>query len=230
MVGVSQERVRRALQLIPTLVLLMGFASLCVGCSKEVKDEARRAAKQAGSMFQEVLGDFKKGMEAVGEGIKEGKDVLITFKDAIREAKNRDAEFEKVYNKWQRVEKEVSELHSLLEKLVTTAETFFDETTKRANSITDVSLRDGTLATIQERRSSYIVRLKKAKTSIDQLDIVNRTVNDTMTALEIQYSLEVLEEKLTKTFEEIDRMVSAIMKDFEELIEESRKVLEMQTG
>jgi len=52
-----------------------------------------------------------------------------------------------------------------------------------------------------------------------------RKVTDTMTALEIHFSLDVLEETLSKTFDEIDRMVTSIMADLDELTKESTALL-----
>ena len=68
------------------------------------------------------------------------------------------------------------------------------------------------------------------KIKINELDTINRKVQDTVTAIEISYSLDILEEELNKTFQEIDRMISSVMAELDKLSKESKALLSQRYG
>jgi len=83
---------------------------------------------------------------------------------------------------------------------------------------------------LKESRENYTIRLKQSRNGINKLDDVNTKVRDTITALEINYTIDVLEEKLTQTFQEIDTMIESVMKELEELSRESKLLLTKRFG
>lgn len=216
------------LKIVYAVLPIVIFIAVLGGCRSE-EDESRALA-HARSIFKEVFEDFKVQNKKIKLELEEGTNALLTFKDAIKIAQDKDAEFEKVYTKWKRIEGEVKNLHEKFANLVKGADSFFTEMIDKANSITDGQLKTKQLHRINERKEKYTTRLKQSRNKINMLDDVNTKVRDTITALEINYSLDVLEEKLTETFQEIDTMIESIMKELEELSRESESLLTIRFG
>ena len=216
------------LKIVYAVLPIVIFIAFSGGCRSD-EDESMALA-HARSIFKEVFEDFKVQNKQIKLELEEGKNTLLTFKDAIKTAQDKDAEFAKVYTKWKRVEGEVKNLHEKFANLVKGADSFFAELIDKANSITDDQLKTKQLHRINERKEKYTTRLKQSRNKINMLDDVNTKVRDTITALEINYSLDVLEEKLTETFQEIDTMIESIMKELEELSRESESLLTIRFG
>jgi len=206
----------------PVLAIVM-FIALSGGCRSD--EDASKGLAEARSKFKKVLTEFNAQREKVGLEFEEGKNTLVTFQEAMKTAQDKDAEFAKVYTKWKRVKEEVKEIHEKFANLVSGADGLYAEFGNRANSITDEQLKTKMLHRINESKDNYTIRLKQGRNGINKLDDANTKVWDTMTALEISYGLEVLEEKLTQTFQEIDMMIESVMKELKELSRESESLL-----
>lgn len=211
---------------IHTVIAIVIFIAIA-GCRS---DDPAKALPEARSMFNEVLTEFNAQREKVKQEFEEGKNTLLTFKEAIKVAQDKDVEFAKVYTKWKQIEAEVKQIHEKFANLVSGADTLYAELENRANSITDNQLKVKTLNSLNESKGNYTIRLKQSRNGINKLDEVNTKVRDTMTALEINYTLDVLEEKLAKTFQEIDTLIESVMKELGELSRESKLLLTKQFG
>jgi chromosome segregation ATPase len=199
------------------------LATVVTGCRR--KDDSQLLA-QARSMFREVLVDFDTQRTRVTSELEEGKSTLLTFREAINSAQDKDAEFRKVHTKWRKVESEVQKLHAEFANLVRGADTLYAELYGRANSITTSDeMKTQSLRSLDESKEKYTDRLKQSKTKIDALDGLYTKVRDTMTALEIDYTLDILESRLTRTFEEIDTMIVSITEELDQLSHESESLL-----
>ena len=216
------------LKIVYAILPIVIFIAVSGGCRSD-EDESMALA-HARSIFKEVFEDFKVQNKQIKLELEEGTNTLLTFKEAIKTAQDKDAEFAKVYTKWSKIEEEVKSLHEKFANLVKGADAFFAEMIDKANSITDDQLKTKQLDRINERKEKYTTRLKQSRNKINMLDDVNTKVRDTITALEINYSLDVLEEKLTETFQEIDTMIESIMKELEELSRESESLLTIRFG
>ncbi len=193
-------------------------------------DDPAKALPEARLMFNEVLTEFNAQREKVKQEFEEGKNTLLTFQEAIKTAQDKDVEFAKVYTKWKRIEAEVKHIHEKFANLVSGADALYAELENRANTITDNQLKAKTLNSLNESKGNYTIRLKQSRNGINKLDEVITKVRDTMTALEINYTLDVLEEKLAKTFQEIDTLIESVMKELEELSQESKLLLTKRFG
>lgn len=175
--------------------------------------------------FKEVIEnyDWQRGkMEKVFE---EGKDSLLNFKEAIRAARDKYTEFGKVYSRWEYVEKEIDKLNAKYHELVNGAEEFYKELENRANTITDSQLRLSSLAKLKTHKDKYYIRLRETDEKIQILGGGIVKVNDTVKALEINYTLNVVDETIYQTFQEIDSMITEVMPELEKLTEESKELL-----
>jgi len=201
---------------------------ILAGCRP--KDDAE-LLPQARSLFQEVLSDFNAQKDKVTSQLEQGKNSLLTFQEAITIAEDKDAEFKKVYTKWRNVESEVQRLHEKFAGLVKGADSLYAELYGRANSITTSdALKTRTLQSLDESKQNYTIRLKQSRTMIDALDGLYTKVRDTMTALEINYTLDLLESRLTETFQEIDQMIQSVTIELDQLSRESELLLSKRFG
>lgn len=209
------------------IVIAIVFFAAITGCRS---DDPSKDLSKARSMFNEVLTEFNAQKEKVKQEFEEGKNTLLTFQEAIKTAQDKDAEFAKVYTKWKRIEGEVKHIHEEFADLVSGADALYAELENKANTITDNQLKAKTLNSMNESKGNYTILLKQSRNGINKLDEVVTKVSDTMTALEINYTLDVLEEKLAKTFQEIDTLIESVMKELEELSQESKLLLTKQFG
>lgn len=205
--------------------IAMTFFFNIMGCRS---DDPDMALSRARSIFQAVITDFETQTNKVRAELEEGKNTFLTFGEAIKIAQDRDAEFAKVYSKWRRVESEVKKIHDKFENLVKGADDFMDTLEFRANSITDDKGRERSSSRLNESKDKYIIQLRRSKERINKLNEVTTAVRDTMTELEIHYTLEILDERILETFKEIDTMIAATMVQLNELLIESNSLLELR--
>lgn len=211
------------LSMMRTVFTVVIFMAVSAGCRSD--EDPSKALPEARSMFKEVLSEFNAQKDKYYQEFGEGKNTLLTFQEAMKTAQDKDAEFAKVYTKWKIIKSEVKQIHEKFANLVSGADALYAEFENRANSITDEQLKTKMLHRIYESKENYTIQLKQGRNGIDKLDKANTKVWDTMTALEISYGLEMVEEKLTQTFQEIDMMIESVMKELKELSRESELLL-----
>ncbi|MBC8465982.1 hypothetical protein H8D57_03055 [bacterium] len=207
---------------ISSCVLLL--LACIAGC--EIPQKYSKSVLEARSAFAEILDDFETQTKRVHQEVDEGCQSLLDFKQLIKEARDKDKEFGKVYTKWEHVEQEVVRLKKKFEDLVKSADKLFADLRDRANSIVDQTKKQKSLERIKDAEAKYIVRLKQAKNGMGKLDEVNTKVNDVMKELEVLYVIESIDEKIDVAFSEIDVLVKSVMTELNELLTESRSLLE----
>ena len=210
------------------IIIVIVISMAIAGCRS---DDPAKALPAARAMFKEVYTEFNGQKKQYKQEYQEAKNALLTFKEAIKTAEDKDAEFAKVSAKWKRVEAEVKQLHEKFADLVSGADALYAELEYRANSITNDDQRmTRELHKINMSKENYTIRLKQSKNKLNLLDSVNTKVRNTMISLQISYTLDVLEEKLTETFQETDVMIESVMKELEELSRESELLLTKRFG
>jgi len=175
--------------------------------------------------FKKVIDNYDSQRSNMEQIFEEGKNSLMTFKDAIRIARDKYAEFGKVYDRWEYVEQEIKKLRAKYDELVKGAEEFYSELETTANSITDPDLRSASLRRLQKHRNRYYQRLRETESKLDVLNVGVVKVTDTVKALEINYTLNVVDETIYQTFQEIDTMITEVMPELEKLTAESKELL-----
>jgi len=189
-----------------------------------IKETVNKLSQQK-SIFAGIIGEFEKESNELETVLESGKSSLIDFKSAIQEARNKDAEFNKVYTNWESVENKVIRMRARFKQLVDGADTFYTVVGERAESIQDEKLRVESLAFIQKSQLAYAEQLKKTQQAIAQVDAMKVKVDDTMKALEIRFAVDVIDKRLGEMFEEIDSMIETVIASLKELEIESKQVL-----
>lgn len=205
---------------------------------KEVLDETTKVIVKvhegttsiltARKRYEEALDEFDVQKEQYSQELEEGKNVLLTFQEAMKIAQDKDVEFAKVYTKWESIESAVEQIQEKFANLITGADILYAELERRAECITGEHLREITLAKIAKSRKLYSLRLRECQDGVNKLSIANTLVQNTMIALEVSYGLDVLEETIDRTLREINEMVEAVMVQLEKLTQESRQLLEIR--
>lgn len=175
--------------------------------------------------FKEIIKKFDSKKEDVANEFKEGQKVLLTFKDAVQKAKDKDKAFAVVYDKWTDIKKENKLLRTKFKDLVEGADKFFTTLEAKSNSIKDSRMKLNSLEKVQAQKASYIKVLKATRVKLGMLDSAYDKVKDTLTALEVGYTLNVLEDELDKTLKDINNKISNVMKDLDGLLKQSHKIL-----
>jgi hypothetical protein len=148
---------------------------------------------------------------------------LLAFQTALKSAIDKDNEFAKVYSRWREIQGRISVLYDKFLGLVDGADRVYTELANRANRITDPDLKTAIQAELQASIERYAARLKVSKTGIDRLRAQATKVTDVMSALEVRFTLKVVEDELGGIFKDIDETVEAVMAQLEALIEESKR-------
>ena len=186
---------------------------LCVWCEKSLSD------------YKEILKDKNLSLgeknKEVSEEYKKGVRTLFTFSSILKKSKNENEAFGSVHDKWENVESAVRDLNDVFKSLVKSADDLFRFATEKANSISDSNLKNSSLRKIESNKSKYTEKLVVSKKNLDRLGELNVRVKDRITALEISYTLDTLDNEITKAFSGIDENVSKII--------EALKILEKET-
>jgi chromosome segregation ATPase len=173
--------------------------------------------------FQDSILELEAEQRTVKTEFGEGRSTLMAFQTALKSAIDKDNEFAKVYNRWREIQGRISVLYDKFLGLVDGADRVYTELANRANRITDPELRTVIQAELRASIERYAARLKVSKTGIDRLRAQATKVTDVMSALEVRFTLKVVEDELGGIFKDIDETVEAVMAQLEALIEESKR-------
>lgn len=191
--------------------------SLCFWCEKSLSD------------YKEILKDKNLGLgdenDKVSYEYKEGINTLFTFSSILRKSKNDNEAFGIIHDKWEDVESAVKSLKDDFKSLVKSADDLFRFATDKANSITDMELKKKSLRKIESSKSKYTAKLILSKSNMDKLDVINTRVKDRITALEISYTLDTLDNEIKAAFSGIDKNVEEIIGVLKELETETNSLL-----
>lgn len=175
--------------------------------------------------FQDLLTGFSSATIELKIEVDQGRQALLTFKEAVKIATERNVEFKKVYNKWQDVESKNQFVIEKFKGLVKGAEDFYSAAESHANTIHDATLKNDALKQIQTSKDNYIARLKTTQAKLNEVSALKLKVDDTMKYLEIVQSIKVIEEKIKEAFDQIDSLIASLMKELETLKIESQNLL-----
>jgi hypothetical protein len=192
---------------------------------QNLADRAVTQLREHRSVFAGVIERFDTEGKTLEKHLEAGKQSLLSFQAAIKESRDRDEEFNKVYATWGEVNKSTILLHQRFRELVTGAEQFYAAVRTRAESIHDEVLRTESLTFIEKSEQAYVLQLKDAREAIQQVDSMKVRVDDVMKALEIRFAIETIDQRLGEMFAEIDLMIESVLSALRSLEKESRSVL-----
>ncbi|KOR30266.1 hypothetical protein TI04_06550 [Achromatium sp. WMS2] len=202
--------------------IVMALTVLMSSC-KDEGPSPRKTLAAVKAAFQQSILALENEQRKVKTDFKEGRSTLLAFQTALKSAIDKDNEFAKVYNRWREIQGRITVLYDKFLSLVDGADRVYTELDNRANRITDPILRNKIKLELQASISRYAKRLKQSKAGIDRLRAQATQVTDVMSALEVRFTLKVVEDELGNIFKDIDETVEAVMAQLEVLIEESKR-------
>jgi len=209
-----------ALKRLAVCVFVVAW-SVVAGCSPHLEPKGTLAeVKEA---FQDSILQLEAEQQAIKTNFKSGRSALLTFQSALKSAVDKDSEFAKVQNKWHEIQDRISVLYDKFLGLVDGADRVYTELDNRTNRITDEEIRTPLQAELQASIERYAARLRVSKAGIDRLRAQATRVTDVMSALEVRFTLKVVEDELGGIFKEIDDTVESVMAQLEVLIQESKR-------
>lgn len=193
----------------------------------EPKEESltKRTLSRQKEVFGRIIGEFGDESDGLKDVLEEGTHSLENFRSAIREVRDRDAEFDRVYVDWEKVSSNTAVLKKQFEQLVEGAAEFYATAEEHAETIHDETLRTESLDYIHQSQSSYLERLEETKVAIQQVDAMKVAVDDTMKAMEIRFAVDIVDRRIAEMFEQIDQMVDDVLRALNDLEVESQQVL-----
>jgi len=195
--------------------------SVVAGCSPH--PDPKSTLTEVKQAFQDSILALEAEQKEVKKDFKAGRSALLTFQSALKSAIDKDSEFAKVQNRWHEIQGRISVLYDKFLGLVDGADRVYTELDNRTNRITDEELRTRIQAELQASIERYAARLQVSKAGIDRLRAQATRVTDVMSALEVRFTLKVVEDELGSIFKEIDDTVESVMAQLEVLIQESKR-------
>ncbi len=116
--------------LLAVFVILVAVLSQMSSCYKGPEDLPK--FKKA---FRSQISKFEKQKEETSEEMIENITELSQIEVALENAKNKDKEFKRIYNRWNGVEKEVKRLTKDYEGLRDDAQNLFDALERQTNGL-----------------------------------------------------------------------------------------------
>ena len=190
---------------------------VCFWCEKTLSD------------YKEILKDENLNLgeknNEVSEEYHAGIKTLITFTSILKKSKNENEAFGAVHDSWEDIENAVKGLNSDFKNLVKSADDLFRFAEEKANSISDSELKNMSLRKINRSKNAYTENLIKTRKNLAKLDVLNTRVKDKITALEISYTLDTLDDVLSTAFSGLENNVSEIISEIKSLEKETNTLL-----
>src|SRR5690606_9134085 len=123
------------------------------------------------------------------ENVNKGLESLSGLKDALKDAKNEDKEFARVYGNWEKVNKRVEDLNKEYEDLKAKAEGLFTAMETQTNSLSDAKSKADLTKAIGSARVKYKGTLANTAKAIGKLGVLHKDAVDVVKALEVAVAL-----------------------------------------
>jgi len=179
--------------------------------------------------FRTQIEKFEKQKEDTSEKMIENISELTDIEQALENAKNKDKEFKKIYNRWNGVEKEVNRLTKDYEGLRDDAQNLFDALDRQTNGLNNADRKAQLLKALTKVRTDYDKTLNKTEKSINKLQALYADAQDLVQALEVSVALGEFE-SFKNGMASIEAQVPALMDELNEVIKESKDLYEKKIG
>lgn len=204
------------------LIMLSMFALSC----KHKSPEQLPKFKQK---FRTQIASFEKQKEKADERVAEGVSTLNGLQEALQNAKNVDQEFNVVYTRWEKVNKQVEDLNKEYEGLKKSAENLFNAMETQTASLNDAKTKSELNAALMKTRQDYQATLDKTSIAIDKLRSLHTDAVDVVKALEVAVALGQIAE-INDGLKSIEDKVGAIMAELNATVSESKELYESRIG
>lgn len=179
--------------------------------------------------FRTQIEKFAKQKEDTSEKMIDNITELTDIEKALENAKNKDKEFKRIYNRWNGVEKEVNRLTKDYEGLRDDAQNLFDALDRQTNGLNNAERKASLLKALNKVRTDYDKTLNKTEKSINKLQALYADAQDLIQALEVSVALGEFE-SFKNGMASIEAQVPGLMDELNEVIKESKDLYEKKIG
>lgn len=198
---------------------------LLTGCRQHSPEQLPKFKEK----FRNQIASFEGQKDKADKRVEEGVETLSGLQQAIANAKDIDKEFNAVYGKWERVNKQVEDLNKEYEKLKTDAENLFGAMEIQTASLNDAGTRQELSKALQTTRKDYEGTLAKTSVAIEKLRSLHADAVDIIKALEVAVALGQISQ-INDGLKNIESKVDDIMADLNSTIAESKELYEQRIG
>ncbi len=208
------------------LTLIFLFVGVIMGaCSKKSPEDLPKYKKK----FRTQIASFENQKGKANERVEDGVELLNGLQAALENAKDKDAEFAKVYGRWNKVDKQVNNLFKEYEDLKQDAENLFNALDRQTSSLKNESTRGTLQKALTTSRVDYEKTLARTEEAINNLRTLHDEAVDVVSALEVAYGIGQISE-INDGLVSIENRVNVIMEELTSSINESKALYETKIG
>ncbi len=198
------------------------IALVLISCWKDKSPEDLIRLKDK---FKSQVNAFENKKETANKNVNKGLESLNALKSALKDTKNEDKEFAKVYGDWEKVDRRVQNLNKEYDDLKEKASNLFTAMEKQTNSLSDETSKKTLLRAIEKARTKYNGTLTNTSKAIDKLKLLHGDAVEVVKALEVAAALNSFD-NINDQMKSIEGRVDGIMQELNVAVVESKKLYE----
>lgn len=208
------------------LLFLILLAGISLNACKQRSPEKLPKFKEK---FKAQIASFENEKEKADKRVEDGVETLSGLQEALANAKDVDKEFNAVYGKWERVNKQVGDLNKEYEDLKSDAENLFNAMDAQTASLNDEKTKGELQRALKTTRDDYNVTLAKTAKAIEKLRLLHTDAVDIVKALEVAVALGQISQ-INDGLKTIESKVGDIMTELNATVAESKELYEQRIG
>lgn len=202
-------------------IFILGWVMLGIlACNRSPEDLPKFKKR-----FRAQISSFESQKEKADDRVEDGVTDLNSLQQALENAKNVDQEFNRVYGKWNQVDKQVKQLYKEYESLKTDADNLFSAMERQTASLSDEQTRGQLNSALGTTRADYEKTLAKTSQAIDKLKAVHTEAVEIIKALEVAVAIGQIAQ-INDGLKSIESRVADIMTQLNESVDESKQLYE----
>jgi len=209
--------------LLSIAFILMTFLASCSGY-KGPEDLPKYKKK-----FKAQISGFEAQKEKTSEKIEDGVTRLGTIQEALANAADTDKEFKRVYDQWNKVDRNVKGLFKEYEDLRNDADNLFSAMESQTEGLNDANMRNDLRQALSKSRGEYEVTLANTEKAINKLRGVYDEAIDIIKGLEVAIALGQISQ-ITDGLKSIESRIPNIMAELNRTVEDSKELYEQRMG
>ena len=207
-------------------LLLVGLVLLgMTSCKQRSPEDLPKYKKK----FRSQIASFENQKLKADKQVDDGVTSLNGLQGALENAKNVDQEFNQVYGKWEKVNKQVENLNKEYEGLKSDAENLFTAMENQTASLRDADTKAQLTQALRTAREDYEKTLAKTALAIEQLRSLHTDAVEIVKALEVAVAIGQIAE-INDGLKNIESKVADIMASLNETVTESKDLYESRMG
>lgn len=208
------------------LLILILLAGMSLSACKQRSPEKLPKFKEK---FKAQIASFENEKEKADKRVEDGVETLTGLQEALANAKDVDKEFNAVYGKWERVNKQVEDLNKEYEDLKSDADNLFNAMDAQTASLNDEKTKGELQRALKTTRDDYDVTLAKTAKAIEKLRLLHTDAVDIVKALEVAVALGQISQ-INDGLKTIESKVGDIMTELNATVAESKELYEQRIG